>query len=657
MKRKKRIDMAIFKPAFISTLLIILVVAVISSLTIRSIYLNDYKKELNLNAANKAGEIDGFLSRQAAIVNTLITGVEAMDASDKDAVMDYLASNLEVNEFAIMYYYCEDYDGGVYPADKTVLDLDPTTRDWWTQAFAENGIIFTAPYMDFASGQMIVTIAGPINGSYEGDACLLADIAIDTIVGIVNEEVAGANNISSFLIDGNGDVVSHENEEFLPNEDGNTNLAEVLGKEIEPEGFSVFKDYDGTVKYIATAAVDNPGWTVGVYQNKSILTFSVVRNIAPVIFLAVILCVVGMILTWREIKKTLKPIGNICDFIVEKIVGPENMKPGKSEMEEINSLVDVMQASLLDVIRATKDKSGIIRDNMENTKMRISSMNDGISDISGLMAEAGESMNVQTESINNVSDVFMQLRQASDDLAEGAGEIATKSEEIRDKVDEIVPALIENKSRATDRLKDTREKLEAAIKGAQVISQISDVTEAISQIASQTNLLALNASIEAARAGEAGKGFAVVAGEINGLSNDTANEIEKVSSLTAQVLKNVDALSREADAILKFMDEVVLEDYEKFEKLAVDYRDDSEFFAHSGSSFGAQAEELTAAVDQASELVSQTTSEQKRLDENLIMIRDNLSQITQASEEITSDTGEVFDNVNMLKETVDTFRI
>ena len=146
-------------------------------------------------------------------------------------------------------------------------------------------------------------------------------------------------------------------------------------------------------------------------------------------------------------------------------------------------------------------------------------------------------MNVQTESINNVSDVFMQLRKASDDLAEGAGEIATKSEEIRDKVDEIVPALIENKSRATDRLKDTREKLEAAIKGAQVINQISDVTEAISQIASQTNLLALNASIEAARAGEAGRGFAVVAGEINGLSTDTANEIEKVSTLTAEVLK------------------------------------------------------------------------------------------------------------------------
>ncbi|MCR5784364.1 MAG: hypothetical protein K6G40_01815 [Eubacterium sp.] len=655
--KTKRIDTAIFYPALISTLLIILIVTVISAITIRMLNVNFYEKELTLGAESKAAGINGFLSEQASIVNTLSVSIGHMDSADKDGIMDYLADNLSDNEYALMYYYCEDYDGGVYPADKSVLDLDPTTRSWWTDAFAANGLIFTEPYMDFATGQMIVTVACPVNGNYSGQACILADITIDTIVEIVGASSDEDSDVKAFLTNESGEVLAHENEEYLPAESGNTNLFDTLGVTFTSGTFETFKNYDGAYYYVYTETIESTGWIVGAYEPISQMFLSILYCDIPIVLVSAILCIIGMTLTWKQIKRALKPVGNICDFIVDKIVGPENMKPGLSQIEEINSLVDVMQESLVDVIKQTKDKSGVIRDNMENTKSRISAMNDGITDISGLMSEAGDSMIHQTESINNVNEVFNQLRGASDDLAEGAQEVAAKSEEIRSKVDEIVPALIENKGMATHRLETSRERLENAIKGVEVINQITDVTEAIRSIASETNLLALNASIEAARAGEAGRGFAVVAGEINGLSTDTEKEIEKVSTLTDEVIRNVDALSLEANEILKFMDEVVIKDYDKFEQLAVEYREDSEFFAHSGSSFGAQAEELTASVEEASSLVSDTTDEQHRLAENLENIRDNIAEITNASEEITADTGEVYENVNVLKETVDTFRI
>ena len=71
-------------------------------------------------------------------------------------------------------------------------------------------------------------------------------------------------------------------------------------------------------------------------------------------------------------------------------------------------------------------------------------------------------------------------------------------------------------------------------------TNIDQIVQAITDIASQTNLLALNAAIEAARAGEQGRGFAVVAEEVRKLAEDAQGSAGDIAGLILKIRDQTD---------------------------------------------------------------------------------------------------------------------
>ena len=635
-------------------LLVALVICeLVSVVTLNANMTSQSKLYINAEAQTNAGGVNEWLIEQGNIAHTITNAVAFMNTKDPDTIMNYLEKNLSENKDALMYYVCFGYDGGVLPADHSKLDLDPTTRDWWKQAIAKNGLIYTAPYKDFASGNMIVTVAEPLKIQGE-QAVFLADIALETLTNQV-KKVSADENLQGFLLDADGAVVSHENEDFLPKEEGNTILSDALNTDVC--NVSELRDYDGRMKFVSTASVDATGWTFGVTEDKAVITKQIARNVIIVIALGLVMLIVVAVMTAVSVRKSLAPMETMKKFVKEKVIGTQICHKQKNEIEEIRYLIQEMEDKFIGVIRQTKAESDNIHERMQGTNNKVVSINENIMEIGAAMEETGANIDSQTANITMINEACGSAAQSIIHLADEAQEMAANAKEVACRVERMAKELLEDKESATQVAAESKERMQKAMQGAEVIGEIANVSSAIQEIASQTNLLALNASIEAARAGEAGKGFAVVAEEIKKLSEDTGEEISKVNDLTAKVFESVKALSRESNAVLEFINGTVMSDYNKLETLVTEYQKDTGYYNQASESIGASAESVRDSVDSINEMIDSISMAQKELSDAATSVNENLQKITYSSENMSQETKEVLESVNSLQETMQSFQV
>ena len=641
--------------------MIVILVTIVAVLTILNavksadILGQDEKNSLMMDAGDNAKLIGAVLAEQGTIVNTAALALAGMDYEDTDAVENYLEKCLNSNPAALMYYACYDYDGGVYPATHFEIDLDPTTRSWWIDCQKAGKLIYTDPYVDAATGQMIVSACTPY--TCEGHTCaVLADISLDSLIEIVNS-ISSKEDVSAFLLTSTGDVIVHPNSDYLPTEDGSTSLPDVLKVSIDNSDVQSFTDYDGAEKSLVITDIEGVGWKLGVAENKTVVSGRIWSTAISNIIAGVLIAVLSILIVSYVMRRQLAPLGRMRIFVKDRIIGRENVKLQPSESVEIDYLIDETENRFLNTIRKTSDESGTIRNDMETNRDLVMSMSGNIGNISNAMELASGNATQQSGSIESIASQSSQVFSAVDNLAGEAQDMAERASSIIERITSTLPGVLEDKDRATQIAIQSRENLSSAIEETKVIEKIIEVSNTIQSIANQTNLLALNASIEAARAGESGKGFSVVADEIKTLSDTTSSEIGKVNDLIAKVTSSVTKLSDEATKLIEFLDGEVLKDYELLAGMAENYKDDAEYYAEETATIGASSEELLASFTTINHLIESLNDSQKELSNAVNAVNDNIHAISVNSEEVTRGTNHVLERVEDLQDTISTFKL
>lgn len=532
----------------------------------KQVIVEDSKYILQTKSADTSRIVDGWISEQGRIITTMMDSISYMDTTDHEVIMNYLEVQLAKNEDARMYYVCLGDEKLVLPADHSDIDLDPTTRGWWIEAWEKNGLVVVDPYVDAVTQSMVISVAAPFEIQGQ-QAVILADITIDKILEIVNNTETDVNT-HAFLLSADNTVISHYNEAFLPKGEESTILTDEVKVNVDTSVAELITDYDGVKRFVSVNQIPSTGWKIGVCTDLSyvqgIINGSVKTSVIVVIILIAAAIIVINLLLW----KMLAPISKVCDAIVSIADGDFNTglkhTARKDEVGVLENTALALGETLSNIIGDTNNILGEIA----NYNLTVEDMQDYPGEFNQLAASVNKIKNILAQLLKEMQNAAVgvetgstQLAGAADSLSDGTNMQAISINNLEDEMNDTVERIhrnSENCDRVNSEIVDLdkriqdgntqmTELLDAVSKIEEMSSDIQKIVGAIDTIAFQTNILALNASVEAARAGENGKGFAVVAEEVRNLASRCAEESNKTAVLVDACIECINDAKKHAD--------------------------------------------------------------------------------------------------------------
>lgn len=206
---------------------------------------------------------------------------------------------------------------------------------------------------------------------------------------------------------------------------------------------------------------------------------------------------------------------------------------GGDEVADTARAFNQFLASLEEIVTQIKHRCETLADTSED----LAQAAQNLTRASETQSEAAETTAATIEelsvSVGSVADGAEQVRELSAYSRERTREGHESLEALVKEVGDVEAAVRAIATSASEFIRST--------------GTISGMTKQVKEIAEQTNLLALNAAIEAARAGEQGRGFAVVADEVRKLAERSADSVNKIDGVTA----NLGGRSQEVESAIQ----------------------------------------------------------------------------------------------------------
>ncbi len=418
---------------------------------------------------------------------------------------------------------------------------------------------------------------------------------------------------------------------------GDVEKASALSGEIRPQSLvlaDVEEKFDTLLAERSQAAVTDTIGSMRSYTGTVLLFLA--------IFL--VMMVIASVFSITHIALPASSAGTQLEDIISKIHNNEGDLTKRIQIQsknEVGQLVDGINnfiEQLQGIMNIIKTQSEHMDELTSKIGANVQDSNESAGNISATMEQMSASMEEIAATIGQIaegSDTVLREVQNMNSSVDNGVELVQK---IKNRAGRMHQNTIAGKDRTSSKIIEIREMLNEALEESRSVEKIKQLTGEILDITSQTNLLSLNASIEAARAGEAGKGFAVVADEIRALADSSANTANNIQNISNLVIGAVEKLAGNAETMLQFVDEKVLQDYDEFVVVVEKYERDAdsmnsliENFSQNTGEIHETISAMTSGLNDISVAVDESAKGVTNVAESAVSLVASMSQIQQQS--------------------------
>ena len=423
-------------------------------------------------------------------------------------------------------------------------DWDQTTRPWFINAkLAETDIVFSEPYLDANTGDIIISLSKVV---YNKDGIDIGVIAADILVTKLNMEI-------------NRTIVFPDQRLYLLNKEGlyitnsdsdkvlNVNFFKDLDIDYFEEAFSSrsFHVQDSTKDFYA-AEIPLTGWYLVSLTPRAVIFAGTNQLLIRMIILcfSIFLLAVGIsiIITYYMLSLPLKEVTKIASAIANFDFSTNFKYIGHNEIGET-------QRSL---VRIKNNFKIFFTSLVSNATM----LSDSVNNLSASTQEITSTANEQSTSVAEIVATMEKNR-----------ELAAKAAEKTSDVARLAAHTQELSCRGAD-LRDTNENMMLNIRNqnykiieiinnlADMLLRIDESIQLIDSIADRTKLIAFNAALEASSSvgsisggtGETGSRFSVVAGEIRRFADNVVESVNEIKEKISELQEAAQMLITEANS-------------------------------------------------------------------------------------------------------------